>query len=101
MSRPYDVAGNFRVDCVLDENPPSDQRSAATDRTGRLAVGSREVKHHPFAVPFDAAAKNCCAGIRNLVTTVDDEGVVARRVHSIIPPSRSRSGVGTVVEITG
>src|SRR5438132_1367258 len=101
MNRPYDVAGNFRVDFVLDQDPPSDQCGAATDRSGRLPIGGGEVKHHPFAVPFDAAAKNCCAGIRNLVAAVDNEGVVARSVHSIVSPSRSRSGVDAMVEITG
>src|ERR1700737_1451107 len=101
MSRPYEFAGNFRVDFVLDENPPSDQRSAATDRTGRLAVGSRVVKHPPFAVPFAGAPKNGCAGRVGFVSRGEYEGVLARRVHSIIPPSRSRLAVGAMVEITG
>src|SRR5438067_626153 len=101
MDRPYDFAGNFRVDLVLDQDLPSDPRRAAPDRPGRLPVGGRQVKDYPLAVAFNTAAENRGASIRNLIAAVDDEGVVARRMRPVIPPPGSGSVVDTMVEITG
>ena len=72
MHSPYDRAGHFGTDLVLDDDLPPDQRRATPNRAGRFSVSRRQIEDCPFAVSVDAIADDRRTRVRQLEMDVAD-----------------------------
>src|SRR5215469_946721 len=101
MGGPYDRAGNFWADFVLDHHLPPDQCRSAAYRACGFSIRSRQIEDDPFAVTVDTIADDRCVRVGHLIAPANHQSVVSCGLRTVIPPPRPGLAVDAVIEITG